>query len=159
MEEYDVGRFQSLPYAEAFPSQSGDIAGRGARLLGSFLDSIAMFVVCFVLALFTAPFVRGDDKDVGAALGILVYFAINSYLLATNGQTIGKRMVGTKIVRTDGSAAGFARILFLRFLPLAVVGCIPVLGSLIGLVDALFIFRESHKCLHDEIADTIVVYA
>lgn len=34
---------------------------------------------------------------------------------------------------------------------------IPVAGSIFSLVDVLFIFREDHKCIHDLIADTIVI--
>ena len=34
---------------------------------------------------------------------------------------------------------------------------VPLLGILYTIVDALFIFAESRQCLHDKIADTIVV--
>ena len=36
---------------------------------------------------------------------------------------------------------------------------IPFIGVFYVLVDCLLIFRESHQCLHDNIADTIVVKA
>ena len=32
-----------------------------------------------------------------------------------------------------------------------------VVGTIYGLVDVLMIFRASRRCLHDHIADTIVV--
>ena len=38
-----------------------------------------------------------------------------------------------------------------------VIASVPLVGSLYALVDALLIFRSSRKCLHDTIADTIVV--
>ena len=41
--------------------------------------------------------------------GFLAYFAINCYLLYRNGQTIGKRLLGIRIVRTDGSRIFAAR--------------------------------------------------
>jgi hypothetical protein len=36
---------------------------------------------------------------------------------------------------------------------------IPILGNVVALADPLLIFRDNHKCLHDELADTIVVKA
>jgi uncharacterized RDD family membrane protein YckC len=53
----------------------------------------------------------------------------------------------------------FSRFVFLRWLPLFVVGLIPWVGYLSGLIDAVLIFRDSHQCLHDNIADTRVVTA
>ena len=68
-------------------------------------------------------------------------------------------MMNIRVVRVDGSRVTFARFVFLRWLPLAIVGCIPFVGGLVGLIDPLLIFRESSRCLHDEIADTRVVGA
>ncbi len=82
-----------------------------------------------------------------ALLGVQLY-------LASSGQSIGKRMLRLRVVRTDGSPASLARIVFLRN------GVIVLLGSLCGvvsLVDALMIFGEERRCLHDQLADTIVV--
>jgi len=36
---------------------------------------------------------------------------------------------------------------------------VPGIGQIYSIVDALLIFRQSRKCLHDNIADTIVVKA
>jgi uncharacterized RDD family membrane protein YckC len=69
-------------------------------------------------------------------------------------------LLGIKIVHTDGSKIPLARILGLRWLPIAVLGFLPYfVGQIIPVIDVLFIFRESRKCLHDEIADTIVIKA
>jgi uncharacterized RDD family membrane protein YckC len=63
-------------------------------------------------------------------------------------------------VRSDGSAAGIGRIVLLRLAPIWLMTLIPVVGVIMaGLVDPLLIFRQSRKCLHDTIADTIVVKA
>ena len=64
-----------------------------------------------------------------------------------------------RVVRVDGSRVSFARFVFLRWLPLAIVGCIPFVGGIVALIDPLLIFRESRRCLHDDIADTQVVTA
>jgi hypothetical protein len=91
-------------------------------------------------------------------VGLLIWCVITAWLLATCGQSIGKRLVGIKIVRTDGSRASFARIFLLRNLVSTLPGLLPYFGLLyILLLDPLFIFQDSRRCLHDMIADTIVV--
>ena len=64
--------------------------------------------------------------------------------------------MGIKIVRTDGSKLDFQRFVTHRYLPM-VVQLIPLVGMFIPFVDALLIFRSSNQCLHDQIADTIVI--
>jgi uncharacterized RDD family membrane protein YckC len=95
-----------------------------------------------------------------AIVGLIV---LDFVWLYQYGQTIAKRWLGIKIVRTDGSRCGLARIIFLRILPLGIAGAIlnliPGLGYLVRIVDALFIFRDDYRCVHDHIADTIVVKA
>ena len=76
-----------------------------------------------------------------------------------NGQTIGKKLLSIKVVRSDGSRASLARIFWLRNIVNAIPGAIPLLGNLYVLADHLFIFGEKRQCLHDKIADTIVVRA
>ena len=34
---------------------------------------------------------------------------------------------------------------------------IPVIGSFLGLLDVLFIFRQDRRCLHDMVAGTEVI--
>jgi uncharacterized RDD family membrane protein YckC len=91
-------------------------------------------------------------------LASLAWCGITAWLVATNGQTIGKRMVGIKVVRTDGSPASFGRIFLLRNVVSTLPAFLPFIGLLYQLViDPIFIFQESRRCLHDLIADTTVV--
>ena len=87
--------------------------------------------------------------------GLVVFFAVNGYWLHTRGQSIGKRLLKIRIVRSSGERATLSRIFFARYLPNQVM--FPVIGMLYELIDILFIFRDSRQCLHDTIADTIVV--
>jgi uncharacterized RDD family membrane protein YckC len=88
----------------------------------------------------------------------LIWCVITAWLVATNGQSIGKRLVGIKVVRTDGSPASFARIFLLRNVVNGLPNFLPYVGWLYQLIiDPVFIFQDSRRCLHDMIADTTVV--
>jgi uncharacterized RDD family membrane protein YckC len=89
-----------------------------------------------------------------------VLLVIQVYLLVTRGQTIGKKLLGIKIVAYDTEAhPGFVKIILLRGFVNGVISAIPVVGGLYALVDACFIFREDRRCLHDHLAGTKVVKA
>ena len=92
-------------------------------------------------------------------LGFIVFLLVHGYLLATRGQTVGKLLTKIRIVRSDGTRASFGRLVGLRFLLNSFLALIPVVGTIYALVDVLFIFRAERRCIHDLIADTIVVRA
>ena len=66
-------------------------------------------------------------------------------------------MLGMKIVKTDGSDVNFVSGVILRSWVTGALSNIPFIGGIIGLVDALMIFGEEHRCLHDHIAGTKVI--
>ncbi len=157
-------------------------ATRLSRFLAFLIDCSPGFVVGIVAAVFAGIYGAthaGDGfKDMLASVGLFVgLFALamigwmiyNIVLVYRYGQIFGKRMMGIRVVRTDGSRVSFARFIFLRWLPLAILGGIigAILGGaghqgwsyVVGLADILFIFGSSKRCLHDLIADTIVVTA
>ena len=157
------------PKAEVADLSEGDaeLASLGLRLGGAIIDGIISWVVMFPLMFVTgfwssamAGAVNFGAQLTLSAVGILVFFALNGYLLAKGGQTIGKRLVGTRIVSvTDGQILPLVRVASLRYLPIWVIALVPFVGNLIALVDILFIFREDRRCLHDHIAGTRVVNA
>jgi uncharacterized RDD family membrane protein YckC len=135
-------------------------ASRGRRLGGSLIDGATLLVAILPIMLFAGLGGRTRGSSTAGLLAMLVILAIvviNLVLLHQSGQTIGKKMLGTKIVRTDGSRASLGRIILLRIIPIRFLGAIPYLGALIVLVDALMIFGKDVRCLHDQIADTIVI--
>ena len=90
-------------------------------------------------------------------LGMLV---CQCYLLAIRGQTIGKIVMGLRIVRfEDGGNPGFVKAVLLRTFLWALITAVPVVGTLVGVVGILFIFRDDQRCLHDHLAGTRVVNA
>lgn len=91
-----------------------------------------------------------------AVAGWLIITVIQLVLLTKNGQTIGKKVVGVKIVMTDtGKNGGFVPNVLLRTFVNGLLSAIP----LYSLIDALFIFREDRRCVHDMIANTSVIKA
>jgi len=145
----------------------GELASRWQRLGGAIIDGIIGFVVAlpmmFMLGIFeytrkgaSPPF---QLSLISAVIGFAVFALIHGYFLNKNGQTIGKKVLGTKIVGMDDNRLGLQAILFKRYLPITVVSIIPVLGGLLSLVDILFIFGKEKRCVHDYIAGSKVVVA
>jgi uncharacterized RDD family membrane protein YckC len=95
---------------------------------------------------------------VGGAAGI-AWMVYNIVLIYQHGQTFGKKVMGIRMVRTDGSRLSFKRYLFLRNIAYSVLCAIPFIGWPVRIVDKLLIFRDSRQCLHDMIADTTVATA
>ena len=137
------------------------LAERGTRLGAVFLDGM-IFGVLYLPGVLIVALTKDNQSLVylGIALiaiAVLGVIAYNCVLLHRNGQTIAKKLLGIKVVRTDGSRIGLGRIFALRFLPVTLLGAIPFVGGVVSLVDALMIFGEERRCLHDQFADTIVI--
>jgi uncharacterized RDD family membrane protein YckC len=141
------------------------LASRWQRLGGAVVDFIATFVPAAVLArVFNA--VTGATASVATiTVMMLVPSIVNWYLLATRGQTMGKIVVRTRVVTETGETATFARAVALRAWPVYFLQVAPTLfgpsvkalTSVIAMVDTLFVFGGSRRCLHDRIAGTHVV--
>jgi uncharacterized RDD family membrane protein YckC len=90
-------------------------------------------------------------------LGFILFAAVNAHFLRTNGQTIGKKLVGIRIVTLDYAVPDLKRTLLLRYGTMWGVSIVPGIGALLSLVDILFIFNTPRRCVHDHIAATKVV--
>lgn len=143
-------------------------ADRGIRLAAVLLDGVPTFVIAMVGAVLAFTVGTANDGKLSSfgiavlvIMGLLILgFGIYQLVqLHLTGQTFGKKMLGIKIVRNDGSRAGLGRIFWLRMFVPGLMGAIPFAGGLFSLVDSLFIFSEEQRCLHDLIADTIVIRA
>jgi uncharacterized RDD family membrane protein YckC len=154
---------------------TSQLASRSARLGAIIVDSLLGFVA-FIPAYAThwatiLQQARGNPLGVWIGLAktggwfyvgllvALVVLAIDLTLLARNGQTIGKKLLGIKVVRVDGSPVTLFRVFFLRYVCNTLITLIPLFGSLYSLVDCLMIFGEKRRMAHDYIADTIVINA
>jgi uncharacterized RDD family membrane protein YckC len=145
----------------------GPPADRVKRLVATVLDGL-IFGVTAGMA-FGMGFLSGAGFHWG--VGLLSGFGLMSivwlgmlvcqcYLLAIRGQTIGKIVMGLRIVRfEDGGNPGFVKAVLLRTFLWALITAVPVVGTLVGVVGILFIFRDDQRCLHDHLAGTRVVNA
>jgi uncharacterized RDD family membrane protein YckC len=144
------------------------LASRGARLGATLLDQLALglAITLPLLAILSGKSALDFSDRTRLGLEVIVggvfvsaVLAVNLALMARHGQTLGKRWLGIKVVRSDGSPLTLGRYVGLRVLPVNLLAQVPLLGVFVALADPLMIFRMSQKCLHDEIADTIVVEA
>lgn len=165
------------PAAEPIGGQV--LAARGTRLSAAGLDGALLMLACVpALVSITQAIVRRyiEDETLGwtltwstgtgvSALLLLALGAVTIVLVARNGQTVGKKLLGIRVVRSDGRPAGLWRIFLLRNVVASIPTLLPfggtglALGVLYTLVDELMIFGETRQCLHDRIADTVVVRA
>lgn len=153
------------------------LASRGRRLVAVILDGLVTLAVAGTgLVMLVTRFVALKNQGGGSLspeilvtelslpllillLPVLVLTIVQVTLLCRHGQTLGKRWMSVRIVRTDGSSVGFVHAILLRSFVIQLIGAIPMVGGLVSLVDPLLIFREDRRCLHDLIADTMVVDA
>ena len=140
------------------------LASRESRLGASIIDTIIMVIVVVPLQWSMGMYEDPENNSLLTTLAFggvafVLYLAIQGYFLATRAQSIGKIALNIKIVTLDGKNADFQRIVLLRFLPISLASMIPVVGSVVGMVDTLFIFRADQRCVHDHIAGTRVVKA
>ena len=119
------------------------VAPMGRRLLALVID----WLLCYVIAssivrhnVFTVTDAHYQDANLLA----LLIFAVEVYLLtAISGLTVGKRLLGIRTIRTNGSAPGFKWAALRTALLLCVI---PACLS-----------DRDLRGLHDRAADTIVV--
>ena len=139
------------------------LAGAGSRFGAFVIDSlvqlaIVMFFVATTLSVYYSVFSRAGFEQAasGTVLAILIVgiFAINfGYFILLenimNGQTIGKRFLGLRVIQDNGEPASFFQILVRGFLR----------TSMDSLYIGLFIilFSKKHKRIGDMAAGTVVI--
>lgn len=132
-------------------------AGFWIRVVAAIIDGIILLVPNVLIGMVLGGEV---DPQTGQAAGgglaglisLLVYFAYYTALQGGKWQaTIGKRVLGIHVMRTDGSPITYARA-FGRYMASILSGLLLMIGYIMaGLT------REK-TALHDLIADTRVVY-
>jgi uncharacterized RDD family membrane protein YckC len=141
-----------------------ELADRLTRLWAALIDRLLVLPLILVMGLLLPYGLARNGNGVAAlvasaavALGLVGY---QVWLLTTQGQTIGKRLLKIRIVLVkDLSNGGFVANVLLRGLVPWIITAVPFAGAAFAVADPGFIFREDRRCLHDHIAGTCVIKA
>ncbi len=139
-----------------------EVAGIGTRFLAALVDTLVILVLQVVasitLLLFTDILV-GDEQEVwllAAVIGLISFAFLWGYYVffevIWNGQSLGKRWVGLRVIRTDGSPITLVESLIRNIIRL--VDFLPAYYG-VGVV-TMFINEQSRR-LGDLAAGTLVV--
>jgi uncharacterized RDD family membrane protein YckC len=154
----------------ATPTAQLVLAERSSRLGAAIVDGL-IFSAMVYIPLFAGTFIGamgsgGLDAEAGGGAAALIGFglALVGFIIWTwmtlkqmgeTGQSLAKKYFNIKVVRSDGSPASLSTLILRRNVLTWLLGIIPGYG----LVEVLFIFGEKRQCLHDRMADTLVVEA
>jgi uncharacterized RDD family membrane protein YckC len=151
----------TLPVTSGSPPE---LATLGERFLGALVDGLILLPVVIPVYFLTGVSAAAAS---GAKPGFLIT-AFNTILIAViaiaiqytflkaTGQTIGKKVMKTRIATPEGNKPEMPNLLK-RYGFMYLLGIIPVGGVIISLVDSLMVFKADRRCLHDLIGDTKVV--
>ena len=146
-------------------AESGRLASIGQRIGARLLDGLIIGLPLTVLV-FVASDVSENRETISTPLWVqLVAAAVSAFyeivLIRTRGQTIGKRVLGIKVVRvTDGALPDWTAAVVRYVLPV-VPSLIPVPGVVL-LTPVIFLVAIVHPLRqgwHDRAAGTIVIRA
>jgi uncharacterized RDD family membrane protein YckC len=150
----------------AAPSAALVLAGRSSRLGACIVDGI-IFALMVYLPLGIGAVIGsvGVDSDNSAApvllgfglalIGFVVWAWLTLKQMKATGQSLAKKRFNIKVVLSDGSPVSLGTLIWKRNVLTWVLSILP----LYSIIEVLFIFGEKRQCLHDRMADTIVVEA
>jgi len=140
--------FQQQSFEQA-PVQA-KYAGFWIRFIANMIDGMAMSILVVLILLLLYKL----NKYLGIAVYILSPFLIWAYFIIMTKlyqATLGKRLCGHVVVRSDFSQISWCRIILRETIGKIVSGLIFSIGYIMAG------FTEKKQALHDIIADTIVV--
>jgi len=142
-----------------------NLASRWARLGAVIIDTLILMAIILPCLIFSGYFAYQMEHPeaqyalmaLSTLIGFIVFTILHGYFLKKSGQTIGKKMLGIKIVDMNGNQLSLSALIFKRYFPINLINAIPVIGGILALINLLFIFSKSKRCVHDRIAGTQVI--
>lgn len=133
------------------------LASLGARFAAALVDGVVSSLVAAVVATATAfLFSSAGEETLGLSMVLaylLVPLAYYWVPTALSGQTLGKRLVGIKVVDAEGRPPGYARAAMREVVGKLLSALLLYLGYLVAL------FHPERRALHDLVGGTWVVVA
>jgi uncharacterized RDD family membrane protein YckC len=169
MEDQNANPYAS-PTAEIvdIKTQDVELASFGMRFLGSLIDGVIMLIV-IVPIMFLTGYINIDDMMRGiqpsmyeqvkmAIIGFVVLVLLQGYFLYSSGQTIAKKILGTRIVTMQNEKPDFTKLLAMRYGLVHLINQVPIVNFVFSLANALCIFiGNDRRCIHDYFAGTKVI--
>jgi uncharacterized RDD family membrane protein YckC len=145
-----------------FVSLEFTLAGLGSRSAAMIIDQVILtlaniaLILLLILATSNNIFVLMDSGWLGAIFLILVFVINWGYFFAGeyffNGKTIGKRVIGIRVIQENGHNITFMSALIRNLL--RIIDMLPT-AYFLGII--LVFFHSRHKRLGDMAAGTVVV--
>lgn len=136
---------EQTPAAAAAGPEGLPLADWQTRAMGGLVDYVGIFILAFLVSLFS--------NALGSLIGLvgLVWALYNGYLNGKTGQSIGKRMAGTKVISaTTGEVIG-GGLGIVRYIAHIVDSLIIYIGWFMPLWDA------KRQTVSDKIMGTVVI--
>ncbi|APY30450.1 TPA: RDD family protein [Neisseria meningitidis] len=166
------------------------IAGAGDRILAALLNQLFTFLVLLVPFAGLIAFAIKNEGRIGGSeeifgllwgmtsfwvglAGILVYTVVQIYYMSRDGQSLGKKIMRIRVLKTDGRNPGFVGTVLVREIAWSVL--VAIIAAVIGLAVGdngenainllaflanfvlLFMVKRDRRTLYDILADTVVV--
>jgi uncharacterized RDD family membrane protein YckC len=142
------------------------LAERSSRLGACIVDGIIFAVMVYLpMGIGAVIGTAGVNRDNAAGplllgfglalIGFIVWAWLTLRQMKATGQSIAKKRFNIKVVLSDGSPASLGTLIWKRNVLTWVLSFLP----LYSIIEVLFIFGEKRQCLHDRMANTIVVEA
>ena len=126
----------------------GDTDVVGARIAAQIVDSVVIVVLVGVFAV--GGVALGGGRAFGTLIGVVVFLGYGTLLEGAFGQTLGKMLLGIRVVDDTGTQVGYGAA-FVRNVPVLFGGW---LTWLVGM--AAIAIDDRNQRLFDQIAGTYV---
>jgi uncharacterized RDD family membrane protein YckC len=150
-------RWCGICHPNAVKPEIGRLASPGKRLaayvVDLFVPLVAIALIVFVVGMSGST--GGESSGMAAALlgvGLLVAYVVWAFVLFGRGTTPGKRMLGMRVIKEDGSHAGFFTMLVREW-----IGKLFISGMVFSLGFVWILFDPENQAWHDKLVSTYVV--
>ncbi|GHO78829.1 hypothetical protein KSD_66000 [Ktedonobacter sp. SOSP1-85] len=141
--------YQAQESAQAAPAQQ--YAGVGSRFLALLIDGIIVGIVIGILDAVFGLAIKNTGPAIGSGIGGIIALVYYFYMEATQGGTFGKKILGLRIVKEDGSPIGWSESIIRNLLRI-------IDGLFAYLIGAILIWTSPRKQrLGDRAAHTVVI--